>query len=119
MPTEARARRVGDRIQEELAEILQREVSDPRLAMVTVTGVDVDRELGYATIFVTTVDAERREEVLEGFASARGFLRSALAARIPLRSFPQLRFRYDASADEGARIEDLLERIKREEGRAG
>jgi ribosome-binding factor A len=119
MPTEARARRVGDRIQEELAEILQREVSDPRLAMITVTGVDLDRELGHATIYVTTVDPERRDEVLAGLASARGFLRSALAARIPLRSFPQLRFRYDASADAGARIEDLIARIKREEGRGG
>jgi ribosome-binding factor A len=119
MPTEARARRVGDRIQEELAEILLREVSDPRLTMVTVTGVELDREMGFATVFVTTIDPERRDEVLAGFAHARGFLRSALAARIPLRSFPQLRFRYDASADEGARIENLLDQIKREEGRAG
>jgi ribosome-binding factor A len=66
---------------------------------------------------VTTVDPERRDEVLAGFTHARGFLRSALAARIPLRTFPQLRFRYDASADEGARIEDLLDQIKRDEGR--
>lgn len=117
MPSEARARRVADRIQQELAEILLQDTSDPRLAMVTVTGVKVDREFGFATIYVTTVDPERRDEVLAGFAHARGFLRSALAARIPLRSFPQLRFRYDASADDGARIEDLLDRIKREEGR--
>jgi ribosome-binding factor A len=114
MTSEARARRVGDRIQEELSEILQRETSDPRLAMVTVTGVEVDRELGYATIYVTTSDPGRRDELLEGFASARGFLRSALAKRIRLRSFPQLRFRYDATADEGARIESLLDRLKGE-----
>ena len=117
MPSDARARRVGDRIQQELAEILHQETSDPRLAMVTVTGVEVDREFGYATIYVTSADPDRRDEILAGFARARGFLRSALASRIPLRSFPQLRFRYDSSADEGARIEDLLERIKREEGR--
>jgi ribosome-binding factor A len=117
MPSDARARRVGDRIQEELAEILQRDVHDPGLTLVTVTGVDVDREFGYATIYVTTSDPERRKEVLSAFERARGFLRSALAARIPLRSFPQLRFRYDASVDEGGRIEDLLNQIKRDEQR--
>jgi len=117
MPSDARARRVGDRIREELADILQREVHDPGLTLVTVTGVDVDREFGYATIYVTTSDPQRSAEVLSGFERARGFLRSALAARIPLRSFPQLRFRYDTSVDEGARIEDLLNQIKRDERR--
>ena len=117
MPSEARARRVGDRIREELAEILQREVHDPALTLVTITGVEVDREFGYATVYVTSSDPARRPDVLAGFQRARGFLRSALAARIPLRSFPQLRFRYDTSVDEGARIEDLLGQIKREERR--
>jgi ribosome-binding factor A len=117
MPSEARARRVGDRIREELAEILQREVHDPALTLVTITGVAVDREFGYATVYVTSSDPARQADVLAGFRRARGFLRSALAARIPLRAFPQLRFRYDPSLDEGARIEDLLSQIKREERR--
>lgn len=116
MTTEARARRVGDRIREELAEILARQTNDPRLEMVTVTAVEVDREFGQATIYVSSLDTERRDEILAGFHSARGFLRSALAARIPLRSFPRLRFRYDASAAEGARIEDLLKKIKNGHG---
>ena len=117
MPSEARARRVGDRIREELAGLLQRDVHDPALTLVTVTGVDVDREFGYATVYVTTNDPERRAEVLAGFERARGFLRSALASRIPLRSFPRLRFRYDTSVDEGSHIESLLSQIKREEKR--
>jgi ribosome-binding factor A len=117
MPSEARARRVGDRIREELADLLQREVHDPALELVTITGVDVDREFGYATVYVASSDPGRRADVLAGFQRARGFLRSALAARIPLRSFPQLRFRYDTSVDEGARIEDLLTQIKRDERR--
>jgi ribosome-binding factor A len=113
--SKARARRIGDRILEELAVILQREVDDPSLAMVTVTGVDVDRELAYATIFVTALgDEDRQEEVLDGLHRARGFLRSALASRIPLRSFPQLRFQWDASYQRGARIEELLDQIKSE-----
>jgi len=88
--------------------------------MVTVSGVDVDRELAYATIYVTAFDApERIDEILRTLVRARGFLRRELAARIPLRSFPQLRFRYDASLDHGSRIDRLLKEIRREEERAG
>jgi ribosome-binding factor A len=115
MPSEARARRVGERIQEELADILQRAVADPRLKLVTITGVEVDRELSYATIYVTSSQAaDRMEDVLAGLESARGFLRSQLATRIQLRSFPQLRFRWDDTQVKATRIEELLEQIKRE-----
>ncbi|MDF1499550.1 MAG: 30S ribosome-binding factor RbfA [Anaerolineales bacterium] len=114
MTTKERARRIGDRIQEELATILQKEVDDPRLTMVTVTGVDVDRELAYATIFVSALEdeKERRDEVLAALKRARGFLRSALAERIQLRSFPDLRFRWDATYQHAERIEELLDQIK-------
>jgi ribosome-binding factor A len=106
---------VGDRIAEEMALLLQREVEDPRLSMVTVTGVEVDRELAYATIYVSALDAEERiEEVLEALNGARGFLRSRLASAIPLRSFPQLRFRQDTSAYRGARVEELLQQLEEE-----
>jgi ribosome-binding factor A len=115
MTSKARAKRIGDRILEELAVVLQREVEDPRLSMVTVTGVEVDRELAYATIFVSALgDEDRQQEVLEGLKRARGFLRSALAARIQLRTFPELRFRWDASYQRGARIEELLDQLKTE-----
>lgn len=114
MPTQARARRLGDRIREELAEILRREAADPRLALVTVTDVEVDRDFSYATVFLTTAEADRsREEILQTFARAAGFLRRELAARIPLRMFPRLRFRWDATPDQAARIEDLLAGLHR------
>ena len=112
MPSETRARRVADRINRELAILLQRKVADPRLASLTVTGVDVDRELAYATIYVTTQDDE--EEVMTALASARGFMRKQLASSIPMRSFPQLRFRWDYSPDRGARVDELLERLEQE-----
>ena len=112
MPSETRARRVADRINRELAILLQRKVADPRLASLTVTGVDVDRELAYATIYVTAQDDE--EEVMTALASARGFLRKQLASNIPMRSFPQLRFRWDYSPDRGARVDELLERLEQE-----
>ncbi len=112
MPSETRARRVADRINRELAILLQRKVADPRLASLTVTGVDVDRELAYATIYVTALDEE--QEVLTALERARGFLRKELASNIPMRAFPQLRFRWDFSPDRGARVDELLERLQEE-----
>lgn len=117
MPSETRARRVADRINRELAILLQRKVADPRLASLTVTGVDVDRELAYATIYVTAQDDE--EQVLTALASARGFIRKQLASNIPMRSFPQLRFRWDYSPDRGARVDELLERLEQERQEQG
>lgn len=117
MATKARARKVAERIQEELAGILMRNVADPRLAMVTITAVDVDRELAYAQVYVVASgDDERMDEVLAGLEGAQGYLRSQLAARIQLRSFPQLRFRWDASHERGARIEELLDSLQEERG---
>ncbi len=116
MVSQARARKIGNRIQEILAEILRREVADPRLEGVTVTGVDVDRELAFATVWVTGLgESLNEDEVLRALIGARGFLRSELASRIPLRSFPRLRFRWDASSDRGARIEELLRQLERGE----
>jgi ribosome-binding factor A len=112
VPSETRARRVADRINRELAILLQRKVADPRLAGLTVTGVDVDRELAYATIYVVAQDDE--QDVLTALASARGFLRKQLASSIPMRSFPQLRFRWDYSPDRGARVDELLDRLEQE-----
>lgn len=119
MVSKARAQKIGQRIQEDLAVILQREAGDPRLELVTVTGVDVDRELAYATVYVTSFDAsERQDEILSGLNAARGYLRSELATRIELRTFPRLRFRWDPAPDRGARIEELLAELRRRKDRS-
>ncbi|HEY44155.1 MAG TPA: 30S ribosome-binding factor RbfA [Anaerolineae bacterium] len=113
--SEARARRIGYRIQQEISELFHREVTDPHLSMLTVTAVEVDRELAYATIYVTaTGGEERREEVLRALKRAQGFLRRELASRVRLRSFPQLRFRWDFSQERGARIDELLDMLSAE-----
>lgn len=115
MTSDERARRVANRILEEIAVLLQREVSDPRLSMLTVTGVEVDRELAYATIYFSTLsDQEGVIEVMKALDGAKGFLRRQLASHIPLRSFPQLRFQPDASLNRGARIDELLAEIRKE-----
>jgi ribosome-binding factor A len=116
MPSETRARKLAKRIGIELAEMLQRDVDDPRLGNVTVTDVEVDRELAFATIYITVMTGdEEREEILRACKGARGFLRSQLASRIELRSFPQLRFRWDQSPDRGARIDELLQMLRDED----
>ena len=117
MPSQARARRVADRIAEELATLLQREVADPRLSLLTVTGVDIDRELSYATIYVSSMDAEQpRQDILDALEGAQGFLRSRLAQIIQLRTFPRLRFRWDTSLDQGSRVDELLSKLRSDGG---
>jgi len=119
MPSDTRVRRIAERIRNDLAEVLFRSASDPRLEGLTVTEVEVDRELAFATIYVTAVQGEeRREEVLQGLKHASGFLRTSLAQRIPLRAFPQLRFRWDESLEQGSRIDALLKAVRDEEHKA-
>jgi ribosome-binding factor A len=117
MASKGRARRVGERIREEMAAILLEQVSDPRLQMITITGVEVDRELAFATIYVTAMgEADRSEEVMGGLDAAQGFLRRELAGRIEMRSFPQLRFKWDTSYEQGTRIDELLDQLRSERG---
>jgi ribosome-binding factor A len=113
VPSPARALRLGERIRTELADVLLRETSDPRLQMVTVTEVRVDREFAVANVFVSAADSgpDHRREILRGLESARGFLRSALAGRIPLRTFPELRFHWDAIPDRAEHIEHIIDSL--------
>ncbi|MGE5223612.1 MAG: 30S ribosome-binding factor RbfA [Omnitrophica WOR_2 bacterium] len=109
MVNKDRAQRIAARIREELSEILLTESADPRISGVSVTDVTVDRELDYATIFVSALEgAERSKEILAGLEHAQGFLRSELARRIDLRAFPRLRFRWDPTFENAERIERLL-----------
>lgn len=114
MVGEMRLRRIEERIKEELAEILLFEVADPRLQGVTVTDVDVDRELAYADIFVSAIEgSSRKDEVLAGFERAKGFLRTLLAQRLDyLRTFPRLRFHWDPTPERAARLERLFEELR-------
>ncbi|MFQ3790086.1 30S ribosome-binding factor RbfA [Halomonas sp. A29] len=107
-----RTDRVGDQMQKELAVLIQREVKDPRLGMVTVSGVTVSRDLGYADVYVTLLgedSPERIKENLKVLKQAAGFLRSQIARRIKLRHVPELRFHYDESVVRGQRLSSLID----------
>lgn len=113
MPTGIRLQRIADRIRQELSEMLIREVNDPRLQLIFVTDVEVDRELAYADIYVSAVEgAGRSKEILAGLESASGFLRRALAERIELRTFPRLRFHWDPTPENADAVERLLARLR-------
>lgn len=117
MRTSPRARRVADQIQRELAEILREELKDPRVRMVTVTGVDVSGDLAHAKIYFTSLVGEpERQEIAEGLARASGFLRTALGRRLRIHSIPELHFVHDSSVEEGVRLSRLIDQAVAESG---
>ena len=115
MPSPLRLKRISDRIQQDLTEMLALgKVKDPRLVDVYITDVKVDRELAFANIFISAVEGSARsEEILAGLKHASGFLRSSLAGNISLRSFPQLRFFWDPTPEKADRIDALLREIQK------
>ena len=113
----ARTDRVGQEIQKEVAMIIQREVKDPRLGMVTVNAVEVTRDLAYAKVYVTflTIGDQTETESETILNEASGFIRSLLAKRIKARIMPELRFVYDSSMAEGVRMTSLVDKAVEED----
>jgi len=96
--------------------MLLQEVSDPRLSGISVTDVEVDRELAYANIYVSALEgSSRSQEVLSGLEHAQGFLRRELAQRIELRTFPRLRFHWDPTYERAEKIERLIAELHAQE----
>lgn len=116
MVSSNRAKRIADRIREELSEMLIFDIKDPRLASATFTDVSVDRELAYADIYVSSIQgSESTQDIITACEGAKGYLRSELARRIELRTFPQLRFHWDPTLDRAEHIEKLLANLNIEE----
>jgi ribosome-binding factor A len=106
----SRTRRVGEQIQRELAQLIQQELKDPRLGMVTVSAVEVSRDLAYAKVYISTLNPEEDiEQTLKVLRRAGGFLRRELGRRMLLRIVPELRFVYDESIERGSRLNSLIE----------
>lgn len=109
----SRAHRVGDQIQRELAVMIPREVKDPRLGFVTITGVDVSRDMGHAKVYITVMNTDDMLEIdsnLEILAESAGYLRMLLGKIMRIRSVPQLHFYYDNSISRGAYMSALIEK---------
>ncbi len=113
-----RTDRIADQIQRDLAVLLQREVKDPRVGMVTINNVNVSKDLAFADVYVTFMgvdDNQSVEESLEVLDHAGGFLRSLLAKTIQLRTMPRLRFHYDHTVVDGPRMSRLIDRAVAED----
>jgi len=110
MPREfSRGRRIADLIQRELAILIQREMRDPRVGMITINDAKVSRDLAFADVYFTMLggnDAKAVEEVLN---KAGGFLRSQLSKIMTTRTTPKLRFHYDPTIENGARISKAID----------
>lgn len=104
-----RPQKLGDLIQRELSQLVQQELRDPRVGMITITGVDVSPDFSHARVFFTTLNKENLEEAKQGLKRAAGFLRSQLARRIRLYTTPELRFEYDESVERGDRLSRLID----------
>ncbi|HET8710004.1 MAG TPA: 30S ribosome-binding factor RbfA [Spongiibacteraceae bacterium] len=108
----SRTSRVADFLKQELAQLIQLEVRDPRVGMVSVTGAEVSRDLSHATVYVTVLgkdSAEEAEEAIAALNHAAGFLRSQIAKISNARTTPRLRFVFDASIGRGARMSKLID----------
>ena len=104
----ARTDRIAEQIQREVAQLLRLDVKDPRVRMITLTGVEVTKDYSHAKVFYTTVDGVS-DAVQQGLEHASGYLRSQLAHSMKLRIMPQLHFVYDPSIEHGAHLSQLID----------
>ena len=106
----SRASRLGDQIQRELADLIRNEVRDPGLGLVTITAVDVSRDLSHAKVYVTSLQGDEVMRIsLQALSRAAGFLRSKLAHLLKVRTVPELHFVHDESVERGVRLSRLID----------
>ena len=110
-----RPERVNSLILESIAEIILREVKDPRVHDVTLTAVSVGPDLKLARVFFSTFRPEDRKPALEGLSSAAGYIKRQVAGRLRLRHTPELRFLFDETLEKANRLESLLHQIEQKE----
>lgn len=104
----SRSDRVSEQIRRDLAALIQTELKDPRVGMVSLTAVELTPDYAHAKIFFTTLDVTHLTEIEKGLKRAAGFLRRELGKRIKIHTLPELHFIYDASLERGAQLTDLI-----------
>ncbi len=115
-----RTDRVAEQLQREMAQVIQMELKDPRVGMVTVSAVDVSRDLCYATVFVTFLGIDEDEKsinlALSVLNQASGFVRSLIGKRMKMRIVPQIKFEFDASIARGSELSSLIKKARNKDG---
>ena len=125
----SRSQRVADQVRREIANLIQMELRDPRVGMISVLGVEVSKDFAYAKVYVTVLnsmtdnaelnastltepgklDQLEIDENLKALNKASGYLRSLLAKRLTIRSVPKLKFHYDGSVKRGQQLSSLID----------
>jgi ribosome-binding factor A len=106
----SRTLRVADQLQRELANLIRLEVKDPRVGMVTLTGVEVSPDYAHARVFFTLLGNSAQQEAAQlALTHAAGFLRGRIGRRIKLHTIPELHFVFDESVERGARLSQLID----------
>jgi len=115
--TRRRVNRVAKALKQEISDLLQNEVKDPRVGFASVVGVEMSSDLRHAKIYVSVYgDDADKKQTFQALRDAAGFIRSGLGSRLNLRHIPEIAFVPDESIAHGARIMELLDIIKKEDG---
>ena len=115
MKNYSRTSRIAEQMQRDLAALIRTEIKDPRIGLITITGVDVSRDYSHAKIFFTQLGDEKNVKVCgEGLNHSAGFLRHLLAQRLGLRVMPMLHFVYDESVERGIHLSQLIDTAVRD-----
>ncbi|MGB5291629.1 MAG: 30S ribosome-binding factor RbfA [Lysobacterales bacterium] len=103
-----RSERVAGQIRRDLAKLIQQEIKDPEVGFVSLSDVEVTRDLSHAKVFITVFEPEKAQESLKALRRASSFLRSRLAKELRLRHMPELHFEHDDSVEKGSHIDELI-----------
>ena len=108
-----RSERVAEEIRKEVATMLFGEIHDPRIGFVTITKVQVSKDLRHAKVYFSMIGSdEEKEKTMEGLQSSSGYMRREIGKRLKLRYFPELTFKFDDSLEYASRIEKIIKEIK-------
>jgi len=103
-----RSERVAGQLRRDLAKLIQQEIKDPELGFVSLSDVEVTRDLSHAKVFITVFEPEKAQDSLKALRRASGFLRTRLAKELRLRHVPELHFEHDDSVEKGSHIDELI-----------
>lgn len=107
--------RLGHIFTEEISKIIQTELRDESIGIISITYTKISSDLSYAKVYFTALDIERKKELEDKLNKASKFIRSNLFDRVEIRKMPELTFVYDESVEYGNKIEHIIEKIKKED----
>ncbi|HEX2092124.1 MAG TPA: 30S ribosome-binding factor RbfA [Longimicrobiaceae bacterium] len=120
MPRFHRTDRINEQLRQEISLLVRDEVRDPRVGVVTITGVETSPELDHAKVYISALgDDAEKAEALQGLRSAAPFIRAQLGRRLHMRRIPELHFELDRVLQAASRIDELLREVLPPEARSG